>query len=701
MQRNRLLKTLVVTCVVFFMCFSSVIDKFPVSAADRNFGKSYFPYTYNFQGKPVAIPEPFEAVRTLNGYDFGDIPLKDVSDLTYSKNERFYVSDTGNNRILVLNTEFKCIEIIDSAESTDGKTHFNKPTSTAVMNGKLYVADTENGRIVVFDEKDYKTIAILEQPDIPSLGDYVYLPTKIGVDYAGRIYVIVRNINKGLLQLDQAGNFESFLGAPKVSVKAIDILFRKIFPRAMRDRLIKNVPTEYSSVNIDTDGFLFVVSQSSNVPPIARLNGQGSNVIMKTYQTPAGDGDYIDSNGKRIESVFVDIIPREDGGYFALDASKGRIFSYDRQGILLYVFGYPGSSQGGFYSASSLEYANDQILVADQSNGTITIFQMSEFGEAVGDAALLSAQGKSEEEQKAWSKVLRLCSNYDTAQIHLAKAETDVGNHKSAIDRLSAVGEKKYYDEAWQYYRAELATQNFYIIVGILFAVIILLILRKKYWKKSKLYLRINENVKYRQIRYSLHVIFHPFDGFWDLKRENRGGLFGAFTILGVFTFWYAIRARFSGYLFMNVPYDQVNLPQKLATILIPIILWVISNWCFTTLMDGKGTFKETFIAVCYALTPYVIIAPLQFGLSHILAGEEMAFYIYIDTVTLIWVLALIFFGMMKTHDYSISKTLITTVLTIIGISLILFIFLLFFNLFSEIYNFFHNLYREISFRFY
>ena len=24
-------------------------------------------------------------------------------------------------------------------------------------------------------------------------------------------------------------------------------------------------------------------------------------------------------------------------------------------------------------------------------------------------------------------------------------------------------------------------------------------------------------------LRYSLYVIFHPFDGFWDLSREKRG----------------------------------------------------------------------------------------------------------------------------------------------------------------------------------
>ena len=33
-------------------------------------------------------------------------------------------------------------------------------------------------------------------------------------------------------------------------------------------------------------------------------------------------------------------------------------------------------------------------------------------------------------------------------------------------------------------------------------------------------------------LRYALHVIVHPFDGFWDLKHEKRGNLASALIIL-------------------------------------------------------------------------------------------------------------------------------------------------------------------------
>ncbi|MER2139949.1 MAG: hypothetical protein ABS965_07620, partial [Succiniclasticum sp.] len=41
---------------------------------------------------------------------------------------------------------------------------------------------------------------------------------------------------------------------------------------------------------------------------------------------------------------------------------------------------------------------------------------------------------------------------------------------------------------------------------------------------------------RYRQsLRYALHVITHPFDGFWDLIHEKRGSIAAANTFLALF----------------------------------------------------------------------------------------------------------------------------------------------------------------------
>ncbi|MDO5328114.1 MAG: hypothetical protein Q4G00_15575, partial [Clostridia bacterium] len=43
-------------------------------------------------------------------------------------------------------------------------------------------------------------------------------------------------------------------------------------------------------------------------------------------------------------------------------------------------------------------------------------------------------------------------------------------------------------------------------------------------------------------LKYGLYVIFHPFDGFWDLVHEKRGSLAAAHTFLFLFLLTYVLR---------------------------------------------------------------------------------------------------------------------------------------------------------------
>ena len=146
---------------------------------------------------------------------------------------------------------------------------------------------------------------------------------------------------------------------------------------------------------------------------------------------------------------------------------------------------------------------------------------------------------------------------------------------------------------------------------------------------------------------------------------------------------------------------SEVNALLSVLAIVMPLMLWVVSNWCFTTLMDGEGSMKDIYTATAYALKPYVLAAVPLFILSHVLTANEAAFYTVLDTAVMIWVLALIFFGMMTVHDYSLSKAVLTLLLTVIGICLILFIALLFINIVQDVVFFVTDIYQEITFRFY
>jgi hypothetical protein len=202
-------------------------------------------------------------------------------------------------------------------------------------------------------------------------------------------------------------------------------------------------------------------------------------------------------------------------------------------------------------------------------------------------------------------------------------------------------------------------------------------------------------------LKYALHVIVRPFDGFWDLKHEKRGSLPAALIILGLWLLIEALSYRFTGVVIRIVNWEYFNIWRSLFTMVVPLLLWCAANWCLTTLMDGKGTFKDIFIASCYALTPFVLINPLLIVLSNVLTVNEAALWMFFSTLSTIWFIFLILAAMMETHDYSFLKAIFSSFLTLVGMGIIIFLFFILFGLISDSIAYFISLYKEIAFRFY
>ena len=202
-------------------------------------------------------------------------------------------------------------------------------------------------------------------------------------------------------------------------------------------------------------------------------------------------------------------------------------------------------------------------------------------------------------------------------------------------------------------------------------------------------------------MKYAKHVLFHPFDGFWDLTHEKRGTVAAATTYLALFLITRVVQLMFTNFQFINAPLQYINVFEQVTSLLLPFLILCLANWSMTTLFDGKGRFSDIYIAMCYALVPYTLIQlPLVF-VSNFLSFDEAAFYNVLMSFSNIWCLFLIFVGLMQVHDYSPSKTLIFVVVTIVGAMIIIFLLLVFFSLLGDAASYFISLYREIAFRLY
>lgn len=201
-----------------------------------------------------------------------------------------------------------------------------------------------------------------------------------------------------------------------------------------------------------------------------------------------------------------------------------------------------------------------------------------------------------------------------------------------------------------------------------------------------------------KELKYGLHVIFHPFDGFWDLKREKRGSLAAAFTFVALTIFITTFEKQCTGFLFNQVRLTDINVVVDILTVLILYVLWCVSNWCLTSLMDGEGKMRDILIATGYALLPIILIRLPMVVMSLAITAEEGTFYYVLDTVSYLWAGALVFFGTMVTHQYSLKKTALTCLCTILGMAIIMFIGLLFFNVIQQMLTFIITVYKEIRF---
>ncbi|WP_458126883.1 Yip1 family protein [Paenibacillus sp. Z3-2] len=201
--------------------------------------------------------------------------------------------------------------------------------------------------------------------------------------------------------------------------------------------------------------------------------------------------------------------------------------------------------------------------------------------------------------------------------------------------------------------------------------------------------------------QYPLHLIFHPFDGYWELKyeRNQRTTLFIACMILGLLVVTKILHAQYSSFLInFNNP-NHLNSLLEVMYVIIPVLFWCVANWSLTTLMDGEGKFSEIFMSTCFALVPLFLIQFPWIWLSLVISVQETAFYYFFNTLAIGWTLYLLFVGNMTVHQYSPGKTVLTMLLTLVAMAFMAFLCLLFFSLVQQIVSFGVTIYQELVLR--
>lgn len=201
-----------------------------------------------------------------------------------------------------------------------------------------------------------------------------------------------------------------------------------------------------------------------------------------------------------------------------------------------------------------------------------------------------------------------------------------------------------------------------------------------------------------RALKFSLYIIVNPFKGFWDMKREKKGSLSAALTILALAVISTVAEAQYLSFPFNTAYYEPKNFFSASLSLLLPFVLWCVVSYCLTTLMNGEGAFRDIVMATCYALTPMVLTYIPLTVISYALTWRNPACRAVayrrsnLDGVLLIA-------GTLEIHQYTMLKTVMTILFTIIGIAIVIFLGLLLFTLMDQMWTFVSDLAEEISLR--
>lgn len=676
---KKILSTLIIVLVFISSAFSVNADS----------GKSYI---YNNKNVVNRVLEPYTTTKIIGS----ELNLSEPQDMV-CKNGKLYILDSGNSKIKVLSaSDYSLIETIQLQKNNELYSA-GELTGICVHNDNLLVVDYGNKVIL---RTDMSGNIIKEYGNPLDEDSNLFMPRHVAVDATNHIYLCLDVESRGLMVIDQEGNYCNFFGSVSVTQTSkilINMFWRKFMTEEQIKKSEQNVPGGYNNVVSDNQGFIYAVRSATDTRAelINKLNSAGKNVLK--YKGNFGDVEASQNTS------FISVAVNDENMIAALDSANKHIFFYSADGELLYIFGAQSQQHGTnnsvqsgtFVSPIDIEFNGKDLLVLDKSTGYITVFNATEFGAMVQEATYLHSKAKFDEAGAIWNDVLALNSNYEKAYIGLGKIAEASGDYKEAMKNYKIGGNKTYYSSAFKKYRTKLLRDFFYYIVVLVVVIIVaIVILLKK--KKNQQHISFENGGKFK---YYLHTMRHPFDGFSELRYNKKFSMPTACCLLILYFFISCLNQNYNGYIFNGDSADNFNIFIVFLSTFGIVLLFSLSAWLLSTFLEGKGRLSEIFICTCYSLTPIIITSACSLILTNVLSLDEAFFATAVSTIGTILTLVYLFISNGELNQYEFKKNIASLLITVFGMLVIVFLIFLFVSLWTQVVGFVKTLISEINYR--
>ncbi|MBQ8012190.1 MAG: hypothetical protein IJ265_11600, partial [Oscillospiraceae bacterium] len=337
----------------------------------------------------------------------------------------------------------------------------------------VYIADYNNSRVLVCDYDGNVTLEITKPDSELFSQELTFLPQRVLADKAGNVYIVLGNITTGAAMFNSEGEFQGYYGANTVeqtSEVIANYFWKMISTDEMRSKTSRSVPTGITSFDLDDEGFIYTCTQSTSqkTDTIKKLNPAGKN-LFSGLETAWGDFEsiYDVNTSKNYQSMICDIEIADDGNINCLDLTSGRVFQYDKEGNLLFIFGSSSDQLGGFTEVAAIESIGSEVYVVDTRKNYVTVFEETDFGSIVHEATNLYNAGYYEEALDPWYEVLQYDGNYRRAFLGISAALLVEGDYEGSMKYAKLADSPYRYNRAFEGWRTEFLSAHLTEIVVI------------------------------------------------------------------------------------------------------------------------------------------------------------------------------------------------------------------------------------------
>ncbi len=646
-------------------------------------------YTLDSKGKLVATQDAYLPKLTFTSFG-----LKNPSDLVIDNEGYVYVSDTGNNRIVVIDS--RTGEVVGNyAEKGEDNSNHAPNGLFITADRHLYVCYPTKKSVYIYDINDnFNILDVHSTPDSVLFANRDFKPLKVSVDTGGNMYIVGEGVNEGVIQLSIEGEFLGYFTSNKVNLSILDKIKYMFYSEEQQALLPSRNPIIFSNLFADDDGLIYTTtSYTENYTWVKKHNTAGLNQFDKYPLIAAND--------------MTDIWVTPDKTVYAA-SSSGEIYVYTSQGEFIHKFGGGGTPSspdiaGVFKKVSALAVDNENnIWVLDSTQEIIQTFEPTEYASTIYSAINAYFNSEYDKSIDLWSEVIKLNQMSNLAHNNIGLNYLATQEYELAMEHLEIANNREDYSEAYWEVRNIWIQSNLTWIVITLSCIGLVLFIVVKFDKKYG-YLTPVRNIKEKVVNnkvvsnylFMFTVCRHPEDGYYDLRVQKRGSFLGANMIMITLFVAYLLFITSQGFIYQTISVNQIDFYSVVFGFFAIILAVVVCNYLVTSITEGNGTLKEIYVSIMYAFAPLIISLVSIVILSHMVTLTEAFMLDAILIGGVLFTAFTILKGMQEIQGYDVKDLIKSVLLTCLFLVIMVVVLLIVFVLSQDLFNFLQLILKE------